>query len=355
MNMSSLMKNYALGIDLGTTYSCISIYRDNKAEIIPNEMSERTTPSVVTFLNSNTIQVGEETLYSQFKNAKNSVYSVKRIIGRFYDEELKQIIEKSNWPFDIIEEKKRPKIKIEIDNQIKTYFPEEISQLVLKKLLKSAEIFLGYKVNKAVITVPHNFTKTQREATKKAAELAGIDILQILSEPTAAALAYGLENKLKNKIKSSSSENLIFVFDLGGGTLDITLLKINENINNDNIFSVIGCSGDNFLGGDDFDNKLLEECLNSFCEKFKDSHADKDEIKKDKNKIKRLKRECEKCKINLSNKEVTNIYIKNFFQDIPLDIEMTRSRFYSLCSELFDKITNCITKVLDDSKKKKKI
>jgi len=198
--MQDLYTEYALGIDLGTTYSCISVFKNGVIEIIPNEINERTTPSIVSFLDNGKILAGEQTLNYEIKNPKNTIYSIKRLIGRVYNEKLKEEIEKEKWPFEVIKDNNgiNSKIKIEINNEIKYYYPEEISSYVLKKLLESAKEYLGKKVNKAVITIPHNFSERQRDSTKKAAELAGIDVLGILSEPTAASLAYGLEKKLSN-------------------------------------------------------------------------------------------------------------------------------------------------------------
>ena len=189
---------YALGIDLGTTYSCIYIFKEGEIEIIPNEINEKTTPSIVTFLDNGDVKAGEQALNYEIKNAQNTIYSIKRLIGREFDKKLEEEIQKENWPFEIvkIDQNSKPKIKVNLNDEIKYYFPEEISSIVLKKLLKSAEDYLQKKINKAVITVPHNFTISQREATKQAAEMAGIDVLRILSEPTAASLAYGLEKKI---------------------------------------------------------------------------------------------------------------------------------------------------------------
>ena len=189
---------YALGIDLGTTYSCVSIFKEGEIEIIPNEINEKTTPSIVTFLDNGDVKAGEQALNYEIKNAQNTIYSIKRLIGREFDKKLEEEIQKENWPFEIvkIDQNSKPKIKVNLNDEIKYYFPEEISSIVLKKLLKSAEDYLQKKINKAVITVPHNFTISQREATKQAAEMAGIDVLRILSEPTAASLAYGLEKKI---------------------------------------------------------------------------------------------------------------------------------------------------------------
>ena len=189
---------YALGIDLGTTYSCVSLFKEGEIEIIPNEINEKTTPSIVTFLDNGDVKAGEQALNYEIKNAQNTIYSIKRLIGREFDKKLEEEIQKENWPFEIvkIDQNSKPKIKVNLNDEIKYYFPEEISSIILKKLLKSAEDYLQKKINKAVITVPHNFTISQREATKQAAEMAGIDVLRILSEPTAASLAYGLEKKI---------------------------------------------------------------------------------------------------------------------------------------------------------------
>ena len=179
--MNDFYEEYALGIDLGTTYSCVSLFRNGTIEIIPNEISERTTPSVVTFLDDGDIKAGEQTLNYEIKNPQNTVYSIKRLIGREYDQKLEEEIKKENWPFKVekIKGNSKPKIKIELENEIKYYYPEEISSIVLKKLLKSSEEYLQRKVDKAVITVPHNFSISQREATKQAAEMAGIKVLAI--------------------------------------------------------------------------------------------------------------------------------------------------------------------------------
>ena len=297
--MEDIYTEYALGIDLGTTYSCVSIFRNGAIEIIPNEISERTTPSIVTFLKNGDIKAGEQTLNYEIKNPENTVYSIKRLIGRQFDKKLEEEIKKEKWPFNVEKIGQRPKIKIELENEIKYYYPEDISSIVLKKLIKSAEDYLQIKVNKAVITVPHNFEKDQREATKLAAEMAGIKVLRILSEPTAASLAYGLEKKL-SKITQESikilnkdyiEEKYILTFDLGGGTFDISLLELSQS--EEDIFDVKATSGDNYLGGDDFDNILVDYCLEIFC---KMNDFDKNLILNDKKCLKKLKKQCESSK-----------------------------------------------------------
>ena len=347
---------YALGIDLGTTYSCVSIFKNGTIEIIPNEINERTTPSIVTFLSNGEVKAGEQTLNYEFKNPQNTIYSIKRLIGREFDDKLKEEIKNEKWPFEIVKLKdnSKPKIKVQLDNnKTKDYYPEEISSIVLKKLLKSAEDYLQKKVDKAVITVPHNFTKSQRKATMQAAELAGIQVLGLLSEPTAASLAYGLEKKLsklnQESIKLTNNdyeeEKYILTFDLGGGTYDISLLELSES--EENIFNVKATSGDNYLGGDDFDNKLVDYCLEIFS---KNNDIDKNEILKDKKCIKKLKKQCENSKKILSINAETNIYIDDFINEKDLDVKITRAKFENLCKELFDKLLYHIEKVLRDAK-----
>jgi len=341
--MQDLYTEYALGIDLGTTYSCISVFKNGVIEIIPNEINERTTPSIVSFLDNGKILAGEQTLNYEIKNPKNTIYSIKRLIGRVYNEKLKEEIEKEKWPFEVIKDNNgiNSKIKIEINNEIKYYYPEEISSYVLKKLLESAKEYLGKKVNKAVITIPHNFSERQRDSTKKAAELAGIDVLGILSEPTAASLAYGLEKKLSNlnrnldKSLNNDENKYILTFDLGGGTFDITLLKISEKEEK--------ISGNPHLGGDDFDNKLVEHCLDRFCQM---NTIDKTSIVSNELCMKRLKKQCESAKRILSSKYETNIYIDDFLNGNDLDIKITRAKFEELCSKLFNSLLYHVEEVL---------
>jgi len=347
--MQDLYTEYALGIDLGTTYSCVSVFKNGVIEIIPNEINERTTPSIVTFLDNNKILAGEQTLNYEIKNPKNTVYSIKRLIGKEYNDDLKKEIEKEKWPFEVVKDNKsiNSKIKLEINNDIKYYYPEEISSFVLKKLLKSAEEYLEKKVDKAVITIPHNFSQKQRDSTKKAAEMAGIKVLGLLSEPTAASLAYGLEKKLskldKNMENSLNNDDnkYILTFDLGGGTFDITLLKISEQ--EENIFDIKQTSGNSHLGGDDFDNKLVDYCLDIFCQV---NTIDKNSITSDKLCMKRLKKQCESAKRILSAKYETNIYIDNFLNENDLDIKISRAKFEELCLDLFNSLLNHIEEVL---------
>ena len=263
-----------IGIDLGTTFSCIGVYRNAAVEIIPNEKGDRTTPSIVSFLDDD-IYVGEQTEYKRLKDPKNKIYAVKRIIGRnFDDKEVQEDI--SRFSYKVQNNNNRPQIEV-FSNGIKTYSPEEISAKVLAKLKQSAESFLQQKIKKVVITVPAYFTERQKQATKNAGEIAGLEVIKIINEPTAAALAYGFGKKQNNNggkllgkkieideiAQSTFRSNLfsenkkkeiqnILVFDLGGGTLDVTLLELEEGD-----ITVKSHSGKMHLGGEDFDNELV--------------------------------------------------------------------------------------------------
>ena len=255
-----------IGIDLGTTYSCIGVYRDYHVEIIPNEKGDRITPSVVCFLENEEL-VGEQTEYCQLKNPKNKIYAIKRIIGRnFSDKVVQEDI--SKFTFTVTEGKDdRP--QIEVNN--KKFSPEEISAKILSKLKKSAESFLKREINKVVITVPAYFTERQKQATKNAGKIAGLNVIKIINEPTAASLAYGFgkknkENKndssfyIRQTLQSNNEESKnVLVFDLGGGTLDVTLLELKKS---DIIIKASG--GKMHLGGEDFDNLLVDFCIDQF-------------------------------------------------------------------------------------------
>ena len=328
----------AIGIDLGTTFSCMAILINEKVEIIPNEIGENLTPSVVSFTDDGVL-VGEQTINQLIKNPKKTIYSIKRLMGKNYnDEEVQKDIKSKFWSFDVIEQKSTQRPLIKIENKEKKcdfYYPEQISKFILEKMLQSANSYLNKSIKKAVITVPAYFNDSQRKATRLAATEAGLDVLRIINEPTAASLAYGLDKKLpKNKklatitsintdfelnlgekyIENDIEENeeeeedekLIIVFDLGGGTFDVTLL----NIIDQEIFNVIATAGDSHLGGDDFDKKIMDFCLKEFSSKL---NIKEEDIKKDKKSMNRLKIVSEKAKIRLSLEKETNIYIDEFY------------------------------------------
>ena len=365
----------AMGIDLGTTFSCMAILRNGEVEIIPNELGENTTPSLVSFTDTE-ILVGEQIQSNFIKNPKNTIYSIKRLMGRnFEDIEVQNDIKSNFWSFDIVKPiiGTRPQIRIQNKNgDYLYYFPEQISRLIIEKLMKSALKYLGFPVRKVVITVPAYFNDSQRNATKLAATSAGLEVLRIINEPTAASLAYGLNKKLpknekmtdvnnffdfykKNKIEdkdeninenndNNNNTKLVLIFDLGGGTFDVTLLEIVDQ----EIFNVKATSGNSHLGGDDFDKKIIDYCLKNFSNKF---NLNLDEIRNDKKAINRLKIAAEKAKIILSTEEATNIYIDEFYNKEILQETITRQKFEDLCQDLFNELFNPLDKVINDSGK----
>ena len=282
--MEDLEDEYACGLDLGTTFSCIGVYKYGGVEIIPNKNGEKTTPSIVTILDKENILRGEEAMDHLVKDYDSSIYDIKRFIGRdFNDVNIKEELKLENLPFSIIPDEKNnyPVVEINKNNEKIRFTLEEITSFLIGKMVESAENFLEKKVNKLVITVPANFNDAQRNCTKQAAKLAGIEVLRIINEPTAAALAYGLQDKEKEINKK------ILVFDLGGGTFDVTILNINKDKkNSEQCFEILSTNGDKFLGGEDFDNLLVEYALDKFCYK---NELKKEEVKKDKKAIRKLK------------------------------------------------------------------
>ena len=365
----------AVGIDLGTTYSCVAVLRNGKVEIIQNENGHNLTPSIVSFTEEGTegALVGEDALNQIIKNPKKTIYSIKRLIAwNFNDEEVQHDIKSNLWTFDVVEQKqsKRPAIKIKHNKELKFYYPEEISKLVLEKLIQSARDYLGQPIQKAVITIPAYFNDSQRKATIFAAEQAGIKVLRIINEPTAASLAYGLDKKLPKKDilthtfadinkafkeeiisdnKSEKSdkkekddeedEKYIVVFDLGGGTFDVTLLMIED----EEIFNVITTGGDSHLGGDDFNQRIIDYCLNEFCKNFNFNIKD---VRKDSEAMNRLKIAAENAKIRLSSEIEVSIDIDDFYSHELLHIKLTRLAFEDLCKDLFNKLLNPLDDII---------
>ena len=340
--MEDLEDNYPIGLDLGTTFSCIGAYRNGAVEIIPNRNGNRITPSIVTILDKETILKGEETLDYLVQNYDSTIFAVKRFIGRDYnDPKVKEDIKKENFPFKIIGDSKgkNPIIEVIKNNETIQFTLEEISSFIIRKLVDNAENYVGRRVSKLVLTVPANFNNAQRNCTKQAALLANIEVLRIINEPTAAALAYGLQDK------KNIPNGKILVFDLGGGTFDVTILSINT-MNEDN-FEIISTNGDKFLGGEDFDNKLVNYFLDIFCRKFGEN---KNEILKDKKIIKNLKISCENIKKVLSQKVSTNLNITNFYNKKDLFQEIKREEFEDLCKDLFDRLRLPLDNVIKDAK-----
>ena len=389
-------EKHTLGIDFGTTYSCICTWANGGIVVIPNGHGERTTPSVVIFENKNEVYVGEETLNHISKKNCVKIYEIKRLIGKKYSE-IENI--RKYFAFNVEKQKDedKPIIKITFENgEVSEYSPEEIACLIFKKLISNAENFLNQKITDVVITVPADFTDRQRKAVKFSAEsIPGIKVLNIINEPSAAALAYGfnksngiLKNALfnfkegligfaphpleikekynrvsltqtsldcsllnipnknpeENEENNDDEDKHILVFDLGGGTYDVSIVEMNANF-----VETCASSGDQKLGGGDFDIKLMEFCLNKFSEKAK---KDIKQIKSTYKSMQRLKIACEQTKKILSTKEKDIIFIEDFYEEEPLSIPITREEFEELCKDLFDKLKIPLDKAIEDAGKK---
>lgn len=326
-------KNKAIGIDLGTTYSCVGWWKDNRCEIIANDQGNRTTPSYVAFTDTERI-IGDGAKNQASMNPENTVYDAKRLIGRkFSDPVIKNEIEA--FPFDVVSDNNdKPIIKVNYKKEQKKYHPEEISSMILVKMKEIAEAYIGEEVTDAVITVPAYFNDSQRQATKDAGQISGLNVLRVINEPTAAALAYGLDKKDK--------EQTVLIFDMGGGTFDVSLLSIE-----DGIFEVKATAGDTHLGGEDFDNILVSHFKNEFKRKY---NLDLSENKKS---IRRLKTACERAKRTLSSGASASIELDSLYEGIDFFTNITRAKFESLCLNLFNKCIQPVQKVLEDSKMSK--
>lgn len=320
-----------IGIDLGTTYSCVGILENGNVEIIPNDQGNRITPSYVAFAETAERLVGDSAKNQAASNPLNTVFDVKRFIGRRYNEATVQR-DKKLLPFHILGKDDKPHVQVSLNGEDKVFSPEEISAMVLGKLKKTAEDYLGRKVTRAVVTVPAYFNDAQRAATKDAGVIAGLDVLRIINEPTAAALAYGLD-----KTKEEDEKNIL-VFDLGGGTFDVTLLTIDKGV-----FEVLATNGDTHLGGEDFDQRLMEYFVKLWQKKYGD------DIRSDKRALGKLRREVEKAKRELSTQSQVRVEIEALFNGKDLSETLTRSRFEQLNEDLFKKTLKPVGKVLKDS------
>jgi L1 cell adhesion molecule like protein len=320
----------AVGIDLGTTYSCVGVFRDDRIEIIANDQGNRTTPSFVAFTDTERL-IGDAAKNQVAMNPHNTVFDAKRLIGRrFQDAEVQS--DMKHWPFKVIEKASKPVIEVEFKGETKQFTPEEISSMVLTKMRETAEAYLGGTVNNAVITVPAYFNDSQRQATKDAGLIAGLNVLRIINEPTAAAIAYGLDKK-------AEGERNVLIFDLGGGTFDVSLLTIEEGI-----FEVKATAGDTHLGGEDFDNRLV----NHFVNEFKRKH--KKDLTTNARALRRLRTACERAKRTLSSAAQTSIEIDSLFEGIDFYTSITRARFEELCQDLFRSTMEPVERVLRDAK-----
>jgi heat shock protein 1/8 len=318
-----------IGIDLGTTYSCVGIMKNNAVEIIANDQGNRTTPSYVAFSDEERL-IGESAKNQAAMNPTNTIFDAKRLIGRTYDEKTVQS-DKKNWPFSIVNDGGKPLIQVKVGNELKTFSAEEISAMVLTKMKQTAETYLGEEVKNAVITCPAYFNDQQRQATKDAGAIAGLNILRIINEPTAAAIAYGLNNK-------SSDEKNVFIADIGGGTTDFSLLTIDEGV-----FEVKATKGLAHMGGEDFDNRLIDH----FVKGFKKLH--KKDISIDKRALRRLRTACERAKRTLSSTSKADIEIDSLTDGIDFNSSITRARFEDLCNDYFMSILEPVKQVLEDS------
>ncbi|CDO53804.1 hypothetical protein DV451_001033 [Geotrichum candidum] len=320
----------AVGIDLGTTYSCVAHFTNDRVEIIANDQGNRTTPSFVAFTDSERL-IGDAAKNQAAMNPANTVFDAKRLIGRkFSDAEVQS--DMKHFPFAVIDKGGKPVIKVEFKGEEKVFTPEEISSMILTKMKETAEGFLGGNVTNAVITVPAYFNDSQRQATKDAGLIAGLNVLRIINEPTAAAIAYGLDKK-------AEGERNVLIFDLGGGTFDVSLLTIE-----DGIFEVKATAGDTHLGGEDFDHRLV----NHFVAEFKRKH--KKDLSTNQRALRRLRTACERAKRTLSSSAQTSIEIDSLFEGIDFYTSITRARFEELCQDLFRNTIEPVEKVLRDSK-----
>ncbi|KAH9458125.1 hypothetical protein MJO28_005187 [Puccinia striiformis f. sp. tritici] len=326
--------NGAIGIDLGTTYSCVGVWQNDRVEIIANDQGNRTTPSYVAFTSEERL-IGDAAKNQAAMNPRMTVFDAKRLIGRrFDDSDVKK--DMVHWPFTVIEKEGNPFIQVDYLGETKTFSPQEISAMVLTKLKETAETKLGKEVKKAVITVPAYFNDSQRLSTKDAGAIAGLDVLRIINEPTAAAIAYGLGEASEKKEKK---ERTVLIFDLGGGTFDVSLLSIAGGV-----FTVKATAGDTHLGGEDFDNALLEHFKNEFKRKTKL------DIDGDARALRRLRSACERAKRTLSSVTQTTVEVDSLFQGTDFSSAISRARFEEINATTFRSTLDPVDKVLKDAK-----
>jgi len=322
----------AIGIDLGTTYSCVGVWQNERVEIIANDQGNRTTPSYVAFTDTERL-IGDAAKNQVAMNPTNTVFDAKRLIGRRFSESAVQS-DMKHWPFKVVAKgDDKPHCAVQFKGETKEFLPEEISAMILTKMKETAESYLGKKVGKAVVTVPAYFNDSQRQATKDAGAISGLEVLRIINEPTAAAIAYGLDKVAENK------ERNVLIFDLGGGTFDVSLLTIDGGI-----FEVKATAGDTHLGGEDFDNRMV----NHFAEEFKRKY--KKDMTANARALRRLRTACERAKRALSAAAQTTVEIDSLYEGIDFYTSVTRARFEELCGDLFRSCMGPVEKVMTDGK-----
>ncbi|RAH39795.1 Hsp70 family ATPase KAR2 [Aspergillus brunneoviolaceus CBS 621.78] len=331
---SSVQDNYGtvIGIDLGTTYSCVGVMQNGKVEILANDQGNRITPSYVAFTDEERL-VGDAAKNQYAANPRRTIFDIKRLIGRKFDDTDVQKDAK-NFPYKVVNKDGKPVVKVEVNQTPKILTPEEVSAMVLGKMKEIAEGYLGKKVTHAVVTVPAYFNDAQRQATKDAGVIAGLNVLRVVNEPTAAAIAYGLDK--------TDGERQVIVYDLGGGTFDVSLLSID-----DGVFEVLATAGDTHLGGEDFDHRVMDYFVKQYNKK-----NDVD-VRKDLKAMGKLKREVEKAKRTLSSQMSTRIEIEAFHNGEDFSETLTRAKFEELNMDLFKKTLKPVEQVLKDAKVKK--
>ncbi|KAJ5125914.1 Endoplasmic reticulum chaperone BiP [Penicillium atrosanguineum] len=328
------VENYGtvIGIDLGTTYSCVGVMQNGKVEILVNDQGNRITPSYVAFTDEERL-VGDAAKNQYAANPTRTIFDVKRLIGRKFDDKDTQKDAK-NFPFKVVNKDGKPHVKVEVNKSNKTFTPEEVSAMILGKMKEIAESYLGKSVTHAVVTVPAYFNDAQRQATKDAGIIAGLNVLRVVNEPTAAAIAYGLDK--------TGDERQVIVYDLGGGTFDVSLLSIDNGV-----FEVLATAGDTHLGGEDFDHRVMDYFVKQYNKK---NNAD---VAKDLKAMGKLKREVEKAKRTLSSQMSTRIEIEAFHNGEDFSETLTRAKFEELNMDLFKKTLKPVEQVLKDAKVKK--
>jgi len=328
-----------IGIDLGTTYSCVGVWQNGRVEICANDQGNRITPSYVAFCDDNSRLVGDAAKNQAAQNPTNTIYDAKRLIGRkFSDKSVAE--DASHFSFKVVPDAQgKPQVEAQVKGAAKRFSPEEVSAMVLGKMKETAEAYLGCEVKHAVVTVPAYFNDAQRQATKDAGTIAGLKVERVINEPTAAAIAYGLD-----KAGGDAKEENVLVFDLGGGTFDVTLLTIDNGV-----FEVRATSGDTHLGGEDFDQRLMDYCVAQFKRKHKGM-----DVSDDPKALQRIRKACETAKRALSSATQTTVDVDAVHQGIDLSVPVSRAKFEELCSDLFKRTLKPVARVLKDASLEKK-